>query len=107
MTRTMVSARIILLGMVVAQLADAATFTLGVSRFGIGVESNHIAGTLYEMFGLDAVVLAKGAAVIAAIGVLTLAAHRFPRLLVMGGASATSLGLLGFATNTTTILVLS
>lgn len=40
------------------------------------------------------------------VTLLATAANRFPRLLVWGGAAATSLGLLGFATNATTILLL-
>lgn len=36
----------ILFGLVSTQLADAATFTVGVSRFGIGLESNGIAASL-------------------------------------------------------------
>ena len=102
----MFSARLILFGLVLAQLADALTFTIGVSRFGIGLESNGMAVGLYRSAGLDGVLLAKGAAVLAAIAVVTIAADRFPRLLVWGGAAATSLGLLGFATNTATIVIL-
>jgi hypothetical protein len=33
------TARIILFGIALAQLTDALTFTIGVSRFGIGLES--------------------------------------------------------------------
>ena len=50
--------------------------------------------------------LAKAAAILLSLAILVLAAHRFPRLLFMGGAAATSLGLLGFATNTASILIL-
>lgn len=103
----MFTARFILFGLVLAQLADALTFTLGVSRFGIGLETNTIALSLYLASGLDAVLLLKGAVVVATIGLMVLAAHRFPRLLIWGGAVATSLGLLGFATNAASILVLS
>ena len=97
----------ILLALVVAQLADAATFTLGVSRFGIGLESNGIAAVLYDTGGLGAVLFAKGAVLLATIALLVTTATRFPRLLVWGGAVATSLGLLGFGSNTAVILLLS
>ena len=103
----MFAARFILFGLVLAQLADAFTFTIGVSRFGIGLESNGIAAALFRVAGLDGVLLTTGAVVVGAIALLTLAADRFPRLLVWGGAAATSLGLLGFVTNTATILLLS
>lgn len=99
--------RIILFGLVLAQLVDALTFTIGVSRFGIDLESNGIAATLYRHGGLDGVLLAKGIVIVASIGLLVYAANRFPRLLVWGGAAATSLGLLGFATNTASIVLLS
>jgi hypothetical protein len=99
--------RLILFGLVLAQLVDALTFTIGVSRFGIELESNGLAATLYRISGLDGVLIAKGAVILATIGLLVLTASRFPRLLVWGGAAATSMGLLGFATNTATILILS
>lgn len=103
----MLTARIILFGVVAAQLADALTFTIGVSRFGIDLESNGFATLLYRSSGLDGVLLVKLAVLIATIGLMVVAAGRFPRLLVWGGAAATSLGLLGFATNATSIALLS
>jgi len=103
----MTATRIILLGVLIAQLADAATFVLGVSRFGIGVESNGLAAELYRAGGLDAVLRAKLAVILVAIILLAGTAARYPRLLVWGGATATSLGLLGFLTNTASILLLS
>lgn len=102
----MFPARFILFGVVLAQLADAFTFTLGVSRFGIGLESNGLVSLLYRSAGLDGVLLLKAAVLLTAIGLLVLAATRFPRLLVWGGAAATSLGMLGFATNTASLLIL-
>ncbi|MGI8828872.1 MAG: hypothetical protein ACR2I5_03750, partial [Candidatus Limnocylindria bacterium] len=89
---SMFAARFILFGVVLAQLADA--FTFGVSRFGIGIESNGLAALLYRSAGLDGVLLLKAAVLLTAIGLLVLAATRFPRLLVWGGATATSLGML-------------
>ena len=105
--RPVLCARIILFGLVLAQLADALTFTIGVSRFGIDLESNDFASWLYGASGLDGVLLAKLTVLIATIGLMVVAAGRFPRLLVWGGAAATSLGLLGFATNATAIALLS
>ena len=99
-------ARYILLGLVVTQLADAATFTLGVSRYGIALESNGLAAGIFQVAGLDGVLLAKAAVLLGTIGLLALASGRFPRLLVWGGATATAMGLLGFLSNTASILVL-
>lgn len=103
----MLAPRIILFGLVLAQLADALTFTIGISRFGIDLESNGFATLLYRSVGLDGVLLAKLAVLITTIGLMVLADTRFPRLLVWGGAAATSLGLLGFAANATSIALLS
>ena len=103
----MFTARLILFGLVLAQLADALTFTIGVSRFGIGLESNGIASVIYRTSGLDGVLTIKAAVLLVTIGLMVLAARQFPRLLVWGGAAATSLGLLGFATNSASILLLS
>ena len=103
----MLTTRIILFGVALAQLTDALTFTIGVSRFGIGLESNPMASWLHGLGGLDAVLLAKGGVLVGTIGLLVATASRFPRLLVWGGAAATSLGSLGFAANSASILLLS
>lgn len=103
----MFTARFILFGIVLAQLADALTFTIGVSRFGIDLESNGIAAAIFRSSGLDGVLVVKASVIVLTIGLMVLAATRFPRLLVWGGAAATSLGLLGFLTNTASILILS
>jgi hypothetical protein len=99
--------RFILFALVLAQLADAFTFTLGVSRFGIGLESNGIASAVYQASGLDGVLAMKAAVLLATLALLVATAHRLRRLLVWGGATATSFGLLGFAANTASMLMLS
>ena len=104
---SMFTPRVILFGIVLAQLTDALTFTIGVSRFGIGLESNGLAATLYRSGGLESVLLLKAAVLLITIGLLVATAPRFPRLLVWGGAAATSLGLLGFFANSASILLLS
>lgn len=107
LTAPVFTQRFILFGLVLAQLADAFTFTIGVSRFGIELESNGFASALFRAGGLDGVLLAKAAVLLVTIGLLLLASYRFPRLLVWGGAAATSLGLLGFLTNAASIAILS
>ena len=49
----------------------------------------------------------KGGVLLATIAIIVATARDFPRLLVWGGAAATSIGLLGFATNSLTIVLLS
>lgn len=107
MVRHVFTARFILFGLVLAQLADAFTFTLGVSRFGIGLEANGLAVGIYRAGGLDAVLLVKGAVVVASILLLAYTAPHMPRLLVWGGATGTSLGLLGFAANAASMAILA
>jgi hypothetical protein len=106
-TPLVLTARVILWGLVVAQLADALTFTIGVSRFGIDLESNSFVVLLFGAAGLPGVLIFKGVVLLATIGLLVATSARFPRLLVWGGAAATSLGVLGFATNALTITILS
>ncbi len=103
----MIATRVILFGIVLAQLTDALTFTVGVSRFGIGLESNWIAAWLFQSGGLEAVLAVKAGVLLATLAILVATAQSFPRLLVWGGAAATSIGLLGFATNSLTIAILS
>ncbi len=91
--------RLVLLGLVVAQLADAATFRVAVEAVGIGAEANPFAHMLFDTGGADAVVGMKGIIVASYAVLLAALAERFPRLLVFGGATATSAGLLGVATN--------
>lgn len=100
------TACVILFGLVLAQLADAFTFTLGVSRYGIGLESNGMARLLFDAAGLAGVLAVKGGVIVASVAILVATNDLFPRLLVWGGAAATSLGLLGFATNTASMFIL-
>jgi hypothetical protein len=103
----MFMARFIIFGIVLTQLADAFTFTYGVSRFGIHLESNGFAASLFHAGGLDAVLLLKGAVIVVTTTLLAYTAPRFPRLLTWGGATATSMGLVGFAANSASIALLS
>src|SRR6187402_1283036 len=96
---TVFTPRFILFGLVLAQLADAFTFTIGVSRFGIHLESNGFASALFRAGGLDSVLYAKAFVLLVTIGLLLASASRFPRLLVWGGAVGTAFGLLGFLSN--------
>lgn len=95
----------ILVGMLLAQLADAVTFAAAVNRLGIEAESNRWAVALFSSGGIDAVLVGKLIAIVVMIGLIAHAASRFPKLLVMGGATATSLGLLGFVTNSLALLL--
>jgi hypothetical protein len=98
----------IMLGLLLAfQLADAATFVLGVTMHGISLEANGFATLAYRWHGLDGVLIMKGAAIIITLAVLVAGAGRFPRLFVWGAAAATGIGLLGMASNVTSLVLLS
>ena len=97
--------RLILAGLLAAQLGDAITFAIGVHAIGIGAESNSIMGLAYGAGGVDAVLLLQGAAILLSLGVLVFSAARFPKLVVMAGATATSAGLLGFLLNSVSIAI--
>ena len=72
----MVNSRFIVAGLVLAQLADAITFTIGVSRFGIGVESNDLAAALYQTSGLGGVLIAKAIVLLTTSALLIATADR-------------------------------
>lgn len=100
-------ARVILVTLVLAQLADATSFAVGSAIHGIGLESNGFAVALFASAGTSGVLAAKGAVVVGVIGLLAATATRYPRLLVWGGAVATSIGLLGFLANVASLLILA
>jgi hypothetical protein len=87
---------------VIAQLADAATFTLGSQILGIQYEANGLASGIYRRAGLEGLLLVKGAVILLTIAVLLVLARRLPRAFTVGAAAATSIGLLGALTNATT-----
>jgi len=99
--------RLILTALVLAQLADAVTFTVGQALHGIGIESNGIARSVYQAGGVDGVLLLKGAVIVLTLGILVFASRRLPRLFVWGAATATSLGLLGALLNTWSLVLLA
>jgi hypothetical protein len=95
--------RLVLAGLLLAQLADAVSFAIGIARLGIGAEANGWMRVLYDEGGLPAVMALKGGAILLTLAILVFAAWRYPRLVILGGAAATSLGLLGFLSNTLAI----
>ena len=98
--------RVILFLILLAQLGDAATFMVGEQLHGIGLEANGVAVAAYQWGGLAGVLLLKAVAILVTLLVLVMAAGRFPRLLVWGGAAATALGLLGLTANIWSLVIL-
>ena len=99
--------RVILMAILLAQLADAASFAVGHALHGIGLEANGFALAVYWAAGVDGVLVLKGAMIVVILAVLVVTASRYRRLLVWGGAAATSLGLLGFLANVASLLILA
>jgi hypothetical protein len=99
--------RVILMAILLAQLADAASFAVGHALHGIGLESNGFAVAVYGAAGVDGVLLVKGVMIVGILAILVITAPRYKRLLVWGGAAATSLGLLGFVANVASLLILA
>ncbi len=88
---------------VIAQLADAATFTVASQMLGIRYEANGIAAGIYRQTGLDGLLLVKGAVIVLTVAVLLVLVRRLPRAFTVGAAAATAIGLLGALSNTTTV----
>ena len=80
---------------------------LGVRAYGIGLEANGFARAAADWAGPNGVLLLKGAGVLALLGILVISSERFPRLVLWGAATATSVGLLGAAANLNALLILA
>jgi hypothetical protein len=89
---------------VIAQLADAATFTLGSQILGIRYEANGLAAGIYQRTGLEGLLLVKGSVIVLTVAVLLVLATRLPRAFTVGAAAATSIGLLGALSNASTVI---
>ena len=60
----------------ISQLADFATFLMGISRVGIGAEQNVLVRNLYVAFGPAGPLLLKGFAFLVVISLVALVASR-------------------------------
>ena len=99
--------RVLLTVLLLAQLADAATFSVAIPILGIGVESNGIAALIYHWQGMGGVLALKGAAIVATLGLLVIASSRAPRIFYFGGATATTVGAFGAVTNVWAVALLT
>jgi len=102
-----VPARALLTILLVAQLADAATFSVAIPVLGIGVESNALASLMYHWQGMGGVLALKGAAILLTLGLLIVAWPRAPRIFYIGGATGTTVGAIGALSNVTALLILT
>lgn len=100
-------ARALLTILLVAQLADAATFSVAIPLLGIGVESNPLAALVYHWQGMGGVLALKGAAIVITLALLVLVSERSPRIFYVGGAAGTTVGAFGAFTNGLAVFVLT
>ena len=100
-------ARAVLAILLVAQLADAATFSVVIPTLGIGVESNGLAAMLYHWQGMGGVLALKATAIVLTIALLVIASTRSPRIFYIGGATGTTVGAFGAFTNVLALLILA
>ena len=88
-------ARIMLGLLLVFQLADAATFVLGVTFHGISLEANGFATLAYRWHGLDGVLILKAVAILITLGVLVMGAASLPAALRVGSGGGDRRGAAG------------
>lgn len=104
--RRQISATVILFGLLLAQLADAATFIFAVMQLPAAGEANPWMRFAFEAGGTSAVLWVKGASIMVTLVLLAAFAPRFPRLLLFVGATSTSVGILGALTNVAVLLLM-
>ncbi len=102
-----VTIRPILFVVVAAQVADAISFAIGVSRLGIGVEGNPLMRAAHDVSGTAGVLGIKTLAIAVVLAMLISAGDRFPRFATIGSYVAIVLGLLGAVINTTVMILLA
>ena len=91
--------RPILFVVVLAQVADAISVAIGVSRLGIGVEGNPLMRAAHDVGGTVGVLGIKGMAITLVLAMLITAGPRFPRFATLGSYVAIGLGLFGAVMN--------
>ena len=91
--------RTLLLAVMVAQLADLATFLPAIALTGIQAESNPLARQLYLVAGDAGPVAFNAIAVVALVLLVRRVAVRFPRLAAPSAAIVIAIGLIGTASN--------
>ncbi len=66
--------------LIIAHIADYATFLVMVAKHGLGVEMNPLVTTLFEDWGLELLTLAKFATVLLVAAVFLVVGRERPRL---------------------------
>jgi hypothetical protein len=99
--------RLALTILLVAQLGDALTFTIGEALHGIGLESNGIVRLAYDDGGLAGVLFLKCATIVLVLTALAFSARRWPRFFMALAAAGTLVGLVGVVTNVWSLVLLT
>ena len=96
------------LTMSAAQLLDLATFDVMIQRVGIAAEANPLVATMFEVYGLPVVAIAKVALLALVTSIVAVLARPTPRhvsisIIVAILSVGIAAGLVGGATNTAAI----
>lgn len=102
-----INIRPIIFVVVLAQVADAISFAIGVSRLGIGVEGNPLMRAAHDVGGTVGVLGIKGIAITLVLAMLVTAGPRFPRFATLGSYVAIGLGLFGAVMNAAVMFLLA
>jgi len=89
--------------LIIAHIADYATFLLMVARHGLGAELNPLVATILEDWGLELLTLAKFATVLLVAAVFLVIGRERPRLAGTVLAFGVLVGFLGAFSNIATI----
>jgi hypothetical protein len=89
--------------LIIAHIADYATFLLMVARHGLGAELNPLVATILEDWGLELLTLAKFATVLLVASVFLVVGRERPRLAGTVLAFGVLVGFLGAFSNIATI----
>ena len=89
--------------LIIAHIADYATFLVMVARHGLGAELNPLVTTLFEDWGLELLTLAKFATVLLVAAVFLVIGRERPRLAGTVLAFGVLVGFLGAFSNIATM----
>jgi len=89
--------------LIIAHIADYATFLLMVARHGLGAELNPLVATILEDWGLELLTLAKFATVLLVAAVFLVIGRERPRLAGSVLAFGVLVGFVGAFSNIATI----
>jgi len=89
--------------LILAHIADYATFVVMIAQEGIGTELNPIVATLFEDWGMELLTMAKFSTVLLVAAVFLVVGKERPRVAAVVLGFGVSIGVLGAYSNILTI----